>query len=246
MERLRKTLVYWSEKYSGKFQIEAEPFEGVPISSRSTFLYSYSASPMVPCSMDYSGWYHMPDAFDLASYLRYMMFPIYFAWALDIDQHLNGRNLMLPMEELLEKVDPDDMESCEAMISRMRDIIGLLDEALAAKNDNEAFQRLKAVEARFNNDMGNAGGWSFEIRIYDNPAQVGEQLLERYDPNEWVEKEEGDEQSEEDFERQFEDDEAYEKRQRSEMKSICENAAKDPQKGMILLRLMKRSHLGED
>lgn len=241
-----KTLDFWSDKYNGMFQLEPEPFEGYPVTPRSTFLFSYCASPMVPCSMDYSGWYHLPNPFDLASYLRFMMLPVYFAWGLDLDKYLDGGRQMVTIEELLEKVDPEDIESCEGAVSNMREVVRLLDQALEAKNDSEAFETLRNVETMFNNELAGIGGWSFEIKVYDNPAEVGEHLADNYDPDEWDEDDWGKEESAVEDELQCEDQASYEERQRSEMKFICENAASEPEKGKILLALIRRTHMGMD
>ena len=246
MEKAYKTIDFWSEKNNGLFQLEPEPFQGAPITPRSTFLFSYSASPMVPCSMDYSGWYHLPDAFYLASYLRFMMLPVYFAWALDLDEHLDGGNGMATIEEILEKQDPEERDHCKQVVRNIRKVIGLLDNALEADSDRAAFRILADVETLFNGQLGGIGGWSFEIKVYDSPLELEEQLIDNYDPEEWESDDDEDEQSDEEFERQFEDDAAYEKRQRLGMNDVCKNADADPEKGRILLALIRRTHMGMD
>lgn len=246
MEKVYKTIDFWSEKYNGLFQLEPEPFHGAPVTPRSTFLFSYSASPMVPCSIDYSGWYHLPDPFYLASYLRFMMLPVYFAWALDLDEHLNVGNGISTIEELLEKQDPEEREQCQAVIRNMRKVIGLLDDALAADNDKSALRILTDVETMFNRQLGGIGGWSFEIQLYNSPLGLGEKLMDLYDPEEWETDGNGYPESDEDFEWQFEDEASYEERQYAGMKLICQTAATDPEKGRVLLKLIRRTHMGMD
>ena len=246
MENFYKTIDFWSEKYNGLFQLEPDPFRGAPVTPRSAFLFSYSASPIVPCSIDYSGWYHLPDPFHLASYLRFMMFPVYFAWALELDEHLNGGNGMATIEDLLEKQDPEERAQCQTVLSNIRKVTGLLDDALAAENDTAAFSILTGVETLFNRQLGGIGGWSFEIQLYNSPLELEEKLMDLYDPEEWETDGNGYPESDEDFEGQFEDEASYEERQCAEMKSICQTAATDPEKGRVLLKLIRRTHMGMD
>lgn len=136
---------------------------------------------MVPCSVDYSGWYHLPDGFYLASYLRFIMLPVYFAWALDLDEHLDDGNGMSTIEEILEKQDPEERGHCKPVVRNIRKVIGLLDNALEADSDTAAFRVLANVETLFNQQLAGIGGWSFEIKVCDRPMDLEEKLIDNYD-----------------------------------------------------------------
>ena len=242
MEKSWKDLGFWSEKYNGKFQLEPEPFEGEPITARSTFMYSASASPMTPCCASYSGWYHMPNPFDLASYIRFMLLPVYIAWALNIDEELDSDGRMARVEDLLEKADIQDDEFSEETMKAAREVIRLLDMAMEAEGDVKAFRLIRKAQDIFNTNLGRAGGWTFEVKVYDNPLEVVDHLYESYDPDEWVE----DDDSDNDSDYGMEDESEYEKRQKEAVRAICRQALTDREKGKILLTLIRRTHMGMD
>jgi hypothetical protein len=119
----------------------------------------------------------------------------------------------------------------EEAIQPIEEIIATLDRAMSRKTDDDCFTILKDVEKKFNEKWVRGGGWNFEIKVYDDPLQVGEILADNFD---W----DYDDDFEEDEIEELDDDEA----QRIAVRAICEKAATDPKKGEILLDALRSTH----
>jgi hypothetical protein len=231
MDGLFRTFEYWSDKCGGSFQLDSEPFEGKPVTTRSTFLYSSSSSPMTPCCSSYSGWYHLPTPVALAGYLRFLLLPVYFAWYIDRDQWSEDGDTMVTVEDMLTEFRSTDDFWGEEAIQPIEEIIAMLDSAMSCKTDSDCFKTIKDVATVFNGYWAEGGGWNFEIKVYDNPVEVGEILADNFD---W----DDDDDFDEDETEELDDDEA----QRIAVRAICEKAATDREKGEIFLDALRSTH----
>ena len=232
MDEQFKTFKFWSDKCGGSFVLDSEPFEGEPVTDRSTFLYSSSCSPMTPCCSSYSGWYHLPTPFALAGYLRFLLLPVYFAWYIDRDQWSEDDDNMVTVEDMLTEFRSSDDFWGEEAIQPVEEVVEMIDRAMSCKTGAECFKILKDVETKFNEYWAEGGGWNFEINVYDDPVKVGEILADNFD---W-EAEDDEEDELDEFEEQTEEDHLV------AVKAICEKAATDPKKGEILLEALRSTH----
>jgi hypothetical protein len=189
-----KNWTTWEEGYS--FTQENgrnldDPFPNQRITENTIFVWSEMTTPM-PCSSTGGTWAHFPDAGAACGFLRHLLLPQFFEiwlvreeWDADPESHIMAEDLFDRAIAAGECRYADD-------IPEMREVITLLDQAIASDSSEACFQFLEKSAQQFNHFWSNTGTWCFEIEVYPDPVPAGKRMGKRWlgffdeTPSEWA------------------------------------------------------------
>jgi hypothetical protein len=183
-----KSFDYWKNLVGEGGRSLESPFNLMELTEKSLFLWSQMSAPM-PSGATNGSWGIFPEPKALAGFLKHVVFPVFFETWLVREEWDGNPDSVISVNEILSKAESSDKCRYREDIPLMKNLIKT-NYGFFNLPDGEVIKGLQDLTGKFNDRFEDTSTWSFQLKTFQSPLDVGKEIVSRID-DEFVEEELG-------------------------------------------------------